>query len=224
MIIGARFNGPPGTGNGGYSAGLVASQVVGGGSGVEVTLRLPPPLETELAVREDEDGHAVRVFAGADLVAEARVTTVGPDEVVPPVSWADAVEASRLYSGFTAHPFPTCFVCGPERAVGDGLRIFPGRLDGTRTAAPFVVPSDVSPTMVWAALDCPGGWSVPLEARPFVLGRIAARVDAVPAPGDECVVTGAMVGEDGRKAYVRSTLYGPDGRALATARATWLAL
>jgi hypothetical protein len=224
VIISARFNGPPGTGNGGYSAGLVASQVVDGGSGVEVTLRLPPPLDTELAVREDEDGHGVRVFAGADLVAGARVTTVAPDEVVPPVSWAHAVEASRSYSGFTAHPFPTCFVCGPERAVGDGLRIFPGRLGGVRTAAPFVVPADVSPVMMWAALDCPGGWSVPLESRPYVLGRMAARVDAVPTPGDQCVVTGEMVGEDGRKAYVRSTVYGPDGRALATARATWLAL
>ncbi len=223
MIIEARFNGPPGTGNGGYSAGLVASYVMGGG-GTEVTLRRPPPLDTDLAVRVDEDGHGVRVFDGADLVAEARASAIGPDEIVPPVSWADAVEASRSYSGFTAHPFPTCFVCGPDRAVGDGLRIFPGRLDGTRTAAPFVVPSGVSPVIVWAALDCPGGWSVPLEARPYVLGRIAARVDAVPSPGDECVVTGEMVGEDGRKAYVRSTVYGPDGGTLATARATWLAL
>jgi hypothetical protein len=224
MIIGARFNGPPGTGNGGYSAGLVASHVDAGDSAVEVTLRRPPPLETELTVRVDDDGQAVRVLAGEDLVLEARSTTVEREEVVSPVSWAEAVEASRAYSGFTAHPFPTCFVCGPERAAGDGLRIFPGRLGAARTAAPFVVPADVSPVLVWAALDCPGGWSVPLEARPYVLGRIAARVDAVPAPGDECVVVGEMIREEGRKAFVRSTVYGPDGRALATARATWLAL
>jgi hypothetical protein len=224
VIVASRFNGPPASGNGGYTAGLVASYVDSATPAVEVTLRRPPPLDTELAVRVDEDGDGVRVFAGVDLVAEARVTTVGPAEVVPPVSWAEAVAVSRSYSGFASHPFPTCFVCGPERAVGDGLRIFPGRLDGVRTAAPFVVPSDFSPVMMWAALDCPGGWSVPLEARPYVLGRMAARIDDVPSPGDECVVTGEMVGEEGRKAYVRSTVYAPDGHVLATARATWLAL
>jgi hypothetical protein len=78
--------------------------------------------------------------------------------------------------------------------------------------------------MVWAALDCPGGWSVPLEGRPYVLGRIAARVDALPTPGQRCVVMGTMTGEDGRKAFTVSSLYGPDGDLLATARGTWIAL
>jgi hypothetical protein len=41
MIIPARFNGPPGSGNGGYSAGLFA-----GGARCEVTPRVPPPLDT----------------------------------------------------------------------------------------------------------------------------------------------------------------------------------
>ena len=45
MIIPARFNGPPGSANGGYACGLV-SEALGGG--FEVTLLLPPPLETEL--------------------------------------------------------------------------------------------------------------------------------------------------------------------------------
>jgi hypothetical protein len=78
--------------------------------------------------------------------------------------------------------------------------------------------------MVWAALDCPGGWTVPLESRAYVLGELAVRVDAVPVPGDACVVVGEMTGEDGRKAYARTTLYGPAGDQLATAQATWLAL
>ena len=46
----------------------------------------------------------------------------------------EAVAASATYPGFSAHPFPTCFVCGPERAEGDGLRLFPGRLPDGRTA------------------------------------------------------------------------------------------
>jgi hypothetical protein len=221
MIISSRFNGPPGTGNGGYSAGCCATSLRAGNGAIEVTLRRPPPLDEELTPYE-EDG-VLRVYTNSgDLIAEARESTV--DEVVAPVSWADAVEVSKDYPGFRSHPFPTCFVCGTERAVGDGLRLFPGRLPDRRTATPFVIPDDIAPEMVWAALDCPGGWSVPLEGRPYVLGRIAARVDALPTPGQRCVVMGTMTGEDGRKAFTVSSLYGPDGDLLATARGTWIAL
>ena len=37
------------------------------------------------------------------------------------------------YVGHRRHNFPSCFVCGPERAPGDGLRDFPG--DGRRQVA-----------------------------------------------------------------------------------------
>ncbi len=221
MIIGSRFNGPPGTGNGGYSAGRCATSLGPRDGAIEVTLLRPPPLDEELTPRA-EDG-LLRVYTTAgDLVAEARESTV--DEFVAPVAWADAVEVSKDYPGFRSHPFPTCFVCGTEREVGDGLRLFPGRLPDRRTAAPFVVPDEIAPELVWAALDCPGGWSVPLEGRPYVLGRIAARVDALPAPGQKCVVMGQMTGEEGRKAFTVSSLYGPRGELLATARGTWIAL
>jgi hypothetical protein len=241
VIIAARFNGPPSSGNGGYTAGRIATYVaetglggggLGGGglagarAGIEVTLRRPPPLETELTVQThtNQTGTAtVRVYHGTELVAEAGPAAVDDGEAVPAIGFADAHRVSASYRGFTAHPFPTCFVCGPEREPGDGLRLFPGMLPDGRTATPFLAPPDVSPEMVWAALDCPGGWSVPLEARPYVLGRMAARVNALPQPGDECVVMGLMVGEDGRKAYVRSSLVGPGGDLLALARATWIA-
>jgi hypothetical protein len=147
------------------------------------------------------------------------------DEALPtPVTWAEAVTASAAYRGFVSHPFPTCFVCGPERAPGDGMRLFPGPVGDGRTATPWEVPDDVSPELIWAALDCPGGWAVPLEERPYVLGRMDGRVAAVPAPGDRCVVIGQMTAEDGRKAFVRTALYGPDGTALAWSGATWIAL
>ncbi|BCB84720.1 hypothetical protein Psuf_020330 [Phytohabitans suffuscus] len=78
--------------------------------------------------------------------------------------------------------------------------------------------------MVWAALDCPGGWSVIQSGRPYVLGRIAARVTRVPTPGERCVVRGALAGSEGRKALVHTTLYGEDGDEAARARATWIAI
>ncbi|HKE65405.1 MAG TPA: hypothetical protein VKB59_12260 [Micromonosporaceae bacterium] len=221
VVIESRYNGPAGTGNGGWSAGTIAALVDRPG-GTVVTLLAPPPLATPLSVVRDADRVSV---VGPDGVtvgegAPAHVDT----EPVPPVDFATAVEASKDYSGLADHPFPTCFVCGPQRAIGDGLRLFPGRLGSGRTAAPWRVPDDVTQTMVWAALDCPGGWTVGVEARPYVLGRIAVRLDGVPAPGDECVVMGQLLSSEGRKALVATTLYSPTGEPLARSRATWIAI
>jgi hypothetical protein len=47
IVIDRRFRGPPESGNGGYTCGLVAGRVDGP---AEVTLRLPPPLEEPLTV------------------------------------------------------------------------------------------------------------------------------------------------------------------------------
>ncbi|MFI7605816.1 hypothetical protein ACIBTV_11905 [Micromonospora sp. NPDC049366] len=215
MRVESRYNGPPGSGNGGWSAGTFAT-ATGLPGPVEVTLRRPPPLDTPLSVVDGE----VHDPAGR-VVAEVRPTD-DVDAVVPPVDRADAVRVSAAYPGFVDHPFPDCYVCGPRRA--DGLRIFPGRLPDGRTAAPFRAPAEVTTATVWAALDCPGGWAVIAPGRPYVLGRIAALVDALPEPGDECVVTGVTIGVEGRKARVGTSLYGPTGALLATARATWIAL
>ncbi|MFG1841906.1 hypothetical protein [Micromonospora sp. NPDC049175] len=214
MRIESRYNGPPGSGNGGWSAGVFAAGSGGTGT-VEVTLRRPPPLDTELSLTDGE----VRDPAG-DLVAEVRPAGV-VDVVVPPVDLDTAVAAADRYPGLVEHPFPGCYVCGPQRT--DGLRIFPGRLPDGRTAAPFRVPERVSAATIWAALDCPGGWTVLAPGRPYLLGRIAAVVTALPEPGDDCVVTGALRGVDGRKALVHTSLYGPDGTLLGAARATWIA-
>ena len=212
MIIPAAFNGPPGTGNGGYCCGVFSAGVDGV---AEVTLRMPPPLDVELSA---VDGSVVT--AAGDVIATVRPVPAFPHPGAA-VPLAEAVEASRSYAGFADHPFPSCYVCGPERA--DGLRIFPGPVPGG-VAAPFVVPASVDRETVWAALDCPGGWSVISPGRPYVLGRMAAVVSALPAPGDECVVVGTCEELDGRKAAVRTALYSPDGGLLAHARATWIAI
>jgi hypothetical protein len=222
VIIAGRFNGPPGSGNGGYTCGLIASHV--DSPAAVVTLRLPPPLDTPLTVIPVAE-HRVRITdpEGAEIAAAAAGSASG-EELPPPVPWADAVAASAAYRGFMSHPFPTCFVCGPERTTGDGLRLFPGPIGDGMTATPWEVPAEISPELVWAALDCPGGWAVPLEERPYVLGQMDARVAAVPEPGDRCVVVGQLITEDGRKAFVRTVLYGPDDSALAWSTATWIAL
>lgn len=222
LTIDWRFNGPPGSANGGYTAGLLAREL-GAPHGAVVTLRRPPPLDTPLDVAPTAAGVAITDPDG-QVIADAAPAVLGDEALVAPVSWAAAVEASRHYSGLTTHPFPTCFVCGPDRSPGDGLRLFPGRVDATRTAAPWLVPGDVDETLVWAALDCPGGWAVPLEDRPYVLGRISASVTNAPEPGSQCVIMGEVLDEQGRKAQVRTTLYDAAGTPLARALSTWIAI
>ena len=121
LVVERRFRGPAESGNGGYVSGLLAQRVGAdaGGSAAVVTLRMPPPLETPLAIVADGDG-AVRLLHGNLLVAEAARSRIHVD-AVPPVDVERAAAAEASYEGFVTHPFPTCFVCGPDREPGDGI-------------------------------------------------------------------------------------------------------
>ncbi|WP_116953580.1 hypothetical protein [Jiangella endophytica] len=222
VTVRSRFRGPTTSGNGGYVAGVLTARL--GDGPVTVTLRTPPPLDTPLAVRSSGDD-ALELIDGDTLVA---VAAASADELVTvaPVPVAEVAEISARYPGFSTHPFPECFVCGPARSPGDGLRLFPGRVGDGRTACLWSVAEDVAgvPEFVWAALDCPGGWSAPIEGRPMVLGRITALVSDLPAAGESCLVMGSFAGTEGRKTWTDSTLYGSDGRVLGRARATWIAI
>ena len=214
MIIDRRFNGPATSANGGISAGLLAERLPAG-STVQVTLRRPPPLDTDLRV--DVDVADARMFDGADLVADARLA----DPIDEPVAFVDvdtAREAERHFDGLHEHPFPTCFVCGTDRS--DGLRVHPGPVDG-RVASTVTA---AGPVFAWAAMDCPSGWAIGLPGRPAVLGRMTAHVQRVPEPGELCVVVGRLDGWDGRKASSRSTLYTADGTECARSASVWIEL
>jgi hypothetical protein len=231
LTIPARFNGPPTSGNGGVVAGLVGGRTPLTRTAVaQVTLRRPPPLARSLELRPVADG--VELMDGSGLVASASAVPVASlGEAVPPVSAAAAATAAADYAGLTQHPFPSCFVCGTERDdAGLGLR--PGPLPGSpsRTACVFVLspehlagnPVDDAAWVMWAALDCPGGWTIDLLGRPAVLGRMSARVAEIPAFGEECVIVGVLDRREGRKSFSRTTAYGADGRELARAAATWI--
>jgi len=156
------------------------------------------------------------------VVAEAVPGSVEIDVPEAP-PWEEAEAASARYPGFADHAFPRCFVCGPNREPGDGLRIFAGPLVDGRFAATWT-PAEVLPELVWAALDCPGAIAVGFPDRgETLLGRFAVTIDELPQPGERCVVLAWPLGEDGRKLYAATALVGADGRPLAKARATWIA-
>jgi hypothetical protein len=246
VTVARRFHGPPGSGNGGYTAGLLAALYAGDHTGdltdertgaVEVTLRRPPPLDTPLRVRRPagtpqppDDAATLALLLDEQVVAEARRGRLSADPV-DAVSLADARDAEQSYAGLTDHPFPTCFTCGPDR--DDGLGLSPGRLPDGRTACTWTPdtslaaadePTHVRPEFVWAALDCPGGWTADIVGRPMVLGRITAEVYAPAEVGERHVVMGRWLGEDGRKTFTTTTLYDSDGRALARAEQVWFAV
>ena len=212
MRLAARYNGPPTSANGGVTAGRLAAYV--GAPAVEVTLRRPPPLGVDLRV--EASGGTARLLDGDLLVAEAVPSTVDL-EPGPPVGVEQA--AGTVFAGRTGHPFPTCFVCGTERT--DGLGLHPGPLPDGRVACVWTPAAD-DPVLVWAALDCPGGWSADLPGRPMVLGRMALERRGAVAPGEPHVVVGWTTGSEGRKVHTGTALHAADGTVLAVARATWL--
>lgn len=219
IIIDRRFRGPPNSGNGGYVAGYLASFLDGP---AEVTLRLPPPLDTPLQVsRRSQEEMELRT--SGQLVAHAVRTEL--DLQPPSVSYEDAVRAARPAEN---HPFPMCFVCGPERA--DGLRILPGLVAGKELiAAPWTpgydlaVADEVLPQFVWAALDCPGGlaWLDAAAGQPFVLGRLAVKLVSPVVAEERYVALGWQVGRDGRKLFSRTALIHVSGRVCGVGAATW---
>lgn len=232
LVVGSRFAGPARSGNGGYTAGLLATLLpVDARHGVQVTLRMPPPLETTLHAELDgTDATSARLLQDEKLVAEAAVveTDISPVEAV---SLADACEAEQDYAGLRSHPFPSCFSCGPDREPGDGLRLAPGAVPGRRTACTWTPDASlgdadgrVEPAVVWAALDCPGGWTADLEGRPMVLGRITAQIDDEVRVGERHIVMGRLRVEDGRKTFTATTLYDSDGRVVARAEQVWIAV
>ncbi len=226
LVIPRRFRGPDDSGNGGWTCGAVARFVVGQ---AEVTLRRPPPLDRPLRV--EDGGDHVSVLDGADLVAEA-TTTDRTVRWAPFVDPDEAHAAGERYHGHVEHAFPNCFTCGPARAEGDGLRIFPGPVEGrpelvadTWTPDPsLLVDGELGDPIVWAALDCPSVWAHLADGTAAVLGRMTAVLQQRPEVGRTYVVVGASDGGEGRKRFGSAALYTTDGEPVAASNATWITI
>jgi hypothetical protein len=226
-----RFCGPPGTVNGGFACGALAARC---GGTAEVTLRRPIPPGRPLPVRREGDG-ALVVLDGGTPVAEGRPVVDAPAMTAPPVppEVAAAVAGRAAYYGDPV--FPGCFVCGPAREPGDGLRILPGPVaDRTVWAAPWTPGASVAepdgrvrPEVVWAALDCPAGIAAAEAAAlpddtAALLGRMTAHISARPRTGQACRVVAWPLDRAGRKLTAGSALVDPDGAVLAAAQTLWL--
>ena len=249
FTVPARFCGPPDSGNGGYTCGLLAREL---GGVVECTLRAPVPLEVPLDLERTASGGVLRY--GEKTIVEGSPATI---DVTPPapISMQAATEAMAASPAFAVssdgaprHPFPTCFVCGPKRRVHDGLRIFPAaflsKTAGASSQAQgssahgaahdlFVaawVPDHefgdddqlLRPEFLWAAMDCPTGFAAGFPtAGKLVTGRLAVQQLKSIRTGAGCVLMSWPLGIEGRKHFSAACLY-QDEELCAVARATWI--
>jgi len=220
VTVPSRFNGPPSSGNGGYSCGVVASLFDGPAA---VSLRRPVPLDQALALRHEEDGK-VCAFAGDELIVEALPSA-------PLLAWdaallglAEARAAHDRYAAPLAGEFGHCFVCGRSRH--DGFDLFTGPVEGKDlVASPWTPPSwaagadgIVLPEFVWAALDCPGYFA--LHGDDMTVAYLARQQVEVLAPihtDVEYVVVGRPLERSGRKGLAATAVLDPDGKVLAHA-------
>jgi hypothetical protein len=239
IVIDRRFHGPEHSANGGYTCGRVAEYLDGP---ARVRLRVPPPLGVPLDV--DSSGDLVRVRRQGRLIAEAWPASGSPPPLPRAPSPAAAQRASRRYTGFTSHRYSTCFVCGVDRDVGDGLRVFAGPLGtvvdspGPRRGGPSSeqvactwTPDAglaaggrmVDPVFVWSVLDCPGGFSFPHpQAGTILLGELSVwLLGPVPA-GERHVIVGWEIEKDGRKHHTGTALFSESGTCRGVGRGTWL--
>jgi hypothetical protein len=234
VVIDPRFCGPPGTGNGGYVAGLMAARLGGAG---EITLRRPPPVAVPLEITTGAEP-SVSLASGPDLIADG---VPGRPEMELPaaLSVAEARAAGarcRLRAHPGEHPYPGCFVCGPDREPGDGLGIMVGPVADRDLAADVWIPDaglagpggEVGPEFLWAALDCSGGMGAIGNAfqagPPWVLGRYAAAQAGPVRAGEPHVVMGWRLSQEGRKMLAGSAVFTAAGELAGLARATWIQL
>lgn len=233
IVVGQQFCGPPNSGNGGYCCGVLAKDINGVATAV---LRARIPLDVGLNLQVGAE--ATELFdAEGVLIGRGQAASAAdlPDVPAPP-SLAAAKDAESRYIGLTQRVHPTCFSCGPERAEGDGLKVFAGQIEG---AAPGFVACPWTPhanfaddqglipvEVIWAALDCPGffAWVVKEGRHGALLGTMTGEVVRRPKAGETCIVTAWPIAREGRKETAGVALHTADGELLARAHQVWIVM
>ncbi|MGJ4745212.1 hypothetical protein ACQV5M_02520 [Leptospira sp. SA-E8] len=238
IILSQRFCGPPKTGNGGFTAGILVEAV--GTNSAEIRLLGPTPVETPILM-ESENGQQGTIYDDSKKILATLKSIQDKDfpehklPVVPDLE--DAKKFSALYPGFQTHPFPTCFVCGPKRKVNDGMRIFvgpaPEQIGFENLMAGHWLPDEtvaardgfVRDAAIWGALDCPGGFAAVLdEPQLIVLSKIQGKIIERPKIGVDYTVLSWRLQKMSRAFKVVTAIFKSDSKRLfAIAEGLWLA-
>ncbi|GIJ67397.1 hypothetical protein [Virgisporangium ochraceum] len=263
--VARHYEGPPGMTNGGWACGLAAGLLTGPdtppGTAVEVTLRAPVPLDTP--IRGERSGDSA-FLVGVDPAGDG-ASPAGPDRsgdgalvqarlltaeeraaLVPPPAFVPLAAARHAGSPDVCvrTPFPTCYVCGPDREGGLHITIGPVATGGSggggavatggsagvgaaAFAGVWAPPSalgDLPLRYLWAALDCPTGLVHLTGGGKALLGRLTMVPHRAPVRGEPLVVVAAATGSDRRKRFATAALYTPDAELVAQSVATWITI
>ncbi len=230
LKIASRFCGPPDSANGGYLGGRLAA-LMPEAEAVEVSFMTPCPLDTELDVVSDGDTLLLQGEAGP--VARAKPATLDLAVPTPPGPEAAAAVAGTSRA-FQTHPFPLCFVCGPE--CREGLTLAPGPV-GDHAVALWTPAAElegkrgcVAPEFLWAALDCPSSFplledaEVAARLEPMVLGRITLAQKSELPLGQPARIVAWALGQQGRKGTSATALFTDTGSLVALAQCVWISI
>lgn len=226
VTIGKRFQGPTGSGQGGYTAGLVAAEMTGP---LQADFHRRIPLERPMAVTEAPDGHRSMVDSGEVVV---RVAPVNDEIPVPPVVGLDEAAAARsAYSPWGPEAVPFCFSCGVQ---DESFQVWAGPVgDGTYFASPWTPPAWTAPdgvveaAYVWAAIDCPAGAKTCFdgpELRVAVTGAMTAELLHDVHPETPHVIVAWADRWKGRRRVSGAALFTGEGRLLARQRSLWISI
>ncbi|HNJ34224.1 MAG TPA: hypothetical protein PK881_08260 [Leptospiraceae bacterium] len=239
--IASRYSGPPRTGNGGYvcgvCAGLAYSQLgeqKQDSFTFEVRYKSPVPVDLDVSLLSKDNLCVLESIDGKTTYAEGQ-SSKPVSTVLPAVVTLEQARYATLQSiPEKEHAFPDCYVCGPARKVGDGLRILPGPVaehSGMAAAVWNVLPDamsssgDLSVPILWAALDCPGYFAYHFShggaMQVAVLAKMKCTVVRRRTESDQLVVIGWMKRKKGPLVEVSTALL--DGsEILAIADGTWM--
>lgn len=230
IVIGRQFCGPPNSGNGGYVCGVLAKGLDGP---VTSVIRAPVPLDKDLDFEARNDANVILGDEGVLIGQGGAATQTLPEPPVTP-TLDQARTAMAGHIGLTQRVHPICFTCGNERGEGDGLRVFPGQLDGqdkgvvacvwTPHAAFADANGAVATEVVWAALDCPGffAWVEKEGRHGALLGTMTGEILVQPKAGEDYVVLAWPILREGRKEIAGVALFDGAGRLMARAHQVWI--
>lgn len=233
IVIGRQFCGPPNSGNGGYVCGVLAKGIEGPATAV---LRAPIPLDLPLDLGPADGAVAITGDDG-QLIGRAE-PSAGRELPAPPrpPSLEAARAAGDRYIGLTQRVHPICFTCGPERADGDGLKVFTGQLAGADRGVvagvwtPHANFADadglVRSEVIWGALDCPGffAWVEKEGRHGALLGTMTGEVRRRPRTGEDCIVLAWPLAREGRKETAGVALFSATGELLARGHQVWIVM
>jgi hypothetical protein len=221
IIISDRFNGPPSSGNGGYVSGLIGKHIEGP---AEVSLKLPPPLNTALELSGSESGavlHSADTIYGVGKSAQF-------DAEIPQIP--HGTDYGDHPNDVKFKPFDTCFVCGDARRLGDGLCIHAkpiigheGHVGANWELHPNLAAKNgnVDPVYIWSALDCPG-YAACAYGEPALLARMTTKIVSPLKCEGSAFVLGWREGGSGRKRFCGTALYDQACNLVAFSQALWV--